>query len=99
MFELERAMMSEVRLETDALAVTARRAASLMFNEQNLTEGDALPRACALICEMLVGWTGGDMDAMADVIAMLLNASAQATTARDFMARLAPTPLSASAPA
>jgi hypothetical protein len=69
------------------------------FNEQNLTEGDALPRACALICEMLVGWTGGDMDAMADVIAMLLNASAQATTARDFMARLAPTPLSASAPA
>ena len=50
-------MMSKVSLETDAVAATARRAASLMFNEHDLSEGDALARACALICEMLVGWT------------------------------------------
>ena len=80
--------MSKVSLETDAVAATARRAASLMFNEHDLSEGDALARACALICEMLVGWVGGDMNVRTEVIAILLNASAEATTA----------PLSASAP-
>ena len=90
--------MSKVSLETDPLAATARRAASLMFNEHDLSEGDALARACALICEMLVGWAGGDMDVRAEVIAMLLNASAEATTATDFLARLTPPRLSASAP-
>ena len=91
-------MMSKVSLETDALAATARRAASLMFNEHDLSEDDALARACALICEMLVGWAGGDMNVRAEVIAMLLNSSAEATTATDFLARLMPPPLSASAP-
>lgn len=91
----ERTMMSEVRLETDALAATARRAASLMFNEHDLSEGDALSRACALICEMLVGWAGGDMNVRAEVIAMLLNASAEAT----MTSNLTPPPLSTSAPA
>ena len=76
-------MMSKVSLETDALAATARRAASLMFNEHDLSEDDALARACALICEMLVGWAGGDMNVRAEVIAMLLNSSAEATTATD----------------
>ena len=81
-------MMSKVRLETDALAATARRAASLMFNEHDLSEADALARARALICEMLVGWAGGDMNVRAEVIAMLL--------ATDFLARLTPPPLSTS---
>jgi hypothetical protein len=93
----ERTMMSKVRLETDALAATARRAASLMFNEHDLSEADALARACALICEMLVGWAAvGDMNVRAEVIAMLLNSSAEATTATDFLARLTPPPLSTS---
>jgi hypothetical protein len=92
-------MMSEVRLETDAFAATARRATSLMFYEHDLSEGDALARACALICEILVGWAGGDMNVRAEVIAMLLNASAEATTTSDFLARLTPPTLSASGPA
>ena len=89
-------MMSKVSLETDALAATAQRAASLMFNEHDLSKDDALARAGALICEMLVGWTGGDMNVRAEVIAMLLNSSAEATTATDFLARLTPPPLSTS---
>jgi hypothetical protein len=92
----ERTMMSKVRLETDGLAATARRAASLMFNEHDLSEADALARAGALICEMPVGWAGGDMNVRAEVIAMLLNSSAEATTATDFLARLTPPPLSTS---
>jgi hypothetical protein len=38
------------------------------------------------------------MNVRAEVIAMLLNSSAEATTATDFLARLTPPPLSASAP-
>ena len=92
-------MMSKVSLETDALAATARRAASLMFNEHDLSEDDALARACALICEMLVGWAGGDMNVRAEVIAMLLNSSAEATTATDSSGAVEDLPpLSASAP-
>ncbi len=84
--------MTEYQLETDALAATARQAASLMFNEHDLTDGDALPRACTLICEMLIGWTGGDLDVTSEVIGMLLNASAEATTTNDFLAGLTPLP-------
>ncbi len=91
---LERKMASEVRLETDALVATARRAASLMLSEQDLSDGETLARACALcallICEMLLGRAGGGLDVTADVIAMLLSAYAEATTTSDFVARLDP---------
>jgi hypothetical protein len=96
---MERTMPSEVRPETDALAVTVRRAASLMFNEQDLTERDAPAHACALSCEMLIDLKGGDRDVTADVIAILLSASAEATTASDRPARLGPPPSSGPAPA